>query len=1051
LKHPQFEFVDSAFGNIASRNHVIKTSEVGAHIKRTNATEAYTTYFRYTRSLLDHVYRNKTVKGYVGASYSEMFPMDLDSPDLNISLDRARKVVEFILSKNVPDEDVKVYFSGAKGFHICLASSLFDLEPTNALAEVYKAMAKALSKDMGIDLDPTIYDGMRLFRLENTLNSKSRLYKIPLTIEELFTRSVEEIKELAKQPRAMSYPVRNGVVNDYFMSLFLSALDATEKKQTVKLSNNKEVTLSNRNAKPCIARLLAGVGEGERDNAAMRLAVHYKKEGMPENICLSLLQGWNDNNDPPLPESDLERVVHSAYTSSYDFGCHDAMLSANCGPECSLHQRKAERGVKSKDLIPLGSLVESYIESLRTTGRVYLGIPEVDKATRGLVPGEVVMLMSRPGVGKCISKDSLIYLPSGQHKRIEDIVRDRDPEVLAFLEETGKLSPVKVLDWIDSGVKPVHEVRLQSGKCVKVTDVHPFLTEDGWKQLKDIRVGEYVATPTKYPYDFPDAPVSDEAIDLMALMITEGCAGGSGTKFSSGDVEIVTRAKRIAEHFGVWLAKQVGKYDYAFCKANGKHNPVRENPVRAYLRSLGLVGLKSETQFIPDIVFSFSNRQLARFIGGLFDGDGSVTKAGLEYCSTSKRLTYGVQTLLLRFGTQSTVRFKANKKQGAYMLDVRGVNLDRFAAQIPLMERKQVLLDALKGKERNPNMFTFGIPESLIPRIQAQARGRWKEITLAMGFKVYGKYGGGGRLTVNKLLAKRYSRGRLRLLGEVLGIPELVSRADADVDYDRIVEIRALGEEQVYDLSLAQGFNFVADNILVHNTAIMLHTLLKKPKEIPAIFFSLEMPATQIFERAASMVTGLPAQELEELLKDPDQRVDVAKAVAEKFQNVLIIDKDALNLKDIESYIDAAEKEVLHQKVRLVLIDHLGRMKERGRSEYEVVSALARQMKELAKARDVVCYVAVQVGRDGGGDGTQELSLSSARGSGQIEEGADVLLGMWRPDFDDESRDWDEATVAALKNRKGPRIQTKLRFHRSTLTFEPVPKSARNSKAKVDI
>jgi hypothetical protein len=634
LKHPSYEFVDSAFGALSTRNNIIKTSEIPANIKRVSAVQSFTTYFRYTRSLLDHVYRNKTVKGYVGPSYADCLPLDFDSPDLNLSLGRARKAVEFVLGKGTPDEDVKVYFSGAKGFHICLASSLFDLEPTNALAEVYKAMAKALSKDMGIDLDPTIYDGMRLFRLENTLNSKSQLYKIPLTIEELFSLSVEEIKELAKQPRVMSYPVRNGVVNDYFMSLFLSALDATEKKQTVKLSNNKEVTLSNRNAKPCIARLLAGVGEGERNNAAMRLAVHYKKEGMPENVCLGLLQGWNESNDPPLPDFDLENVIHSAYSGSYDFGCHDPLLSSNCGPECALHQRKAERGVKSKDLIPLGSLVESYVESLRTTGRVYLGIPEVDKATRGNIPGEVIILMSRPSVGK---------------------------------------------------------------------------------------------------------------------------------------------------------------------------------------------------------------------------------------------------------------------------------------------------------------------------------------------------------------------------------------------------------------------------------TSLMLHTLFRKPAEIPAIFFSLEMPSEQIFERAAEIVTGLPAEDLEELVKDPEQRVEVAKAVAQKFTNVLIIDKDALFLKDVESYIDAAEKEIFHQKARWILIDHLGRMRAKGHKEYEVISELARQMKQLAKSRGTTCYVAVQVGREEGGDGTQELTLSSARGSGQIEEGADVLLGMWRPDLNDESRDWDDAVVAVLKNRRGPRARALMRFHRSTLTFEPVPKSARNSKAKVDI
>lgn len=631
MRHPSFEFVDGAFGSLSARNNPTRLSEIQANMKRVNSRECFCSYFRYEKSFADYVKRTGSVRGYKGRMYSDIWPCDVDSTDLSVSLDRTRRIVDYLLSKDVPEQDLKVSFSGAKGFHVCLASTLFDLAPMEGLDQVYKVMARILSKDMEVDIDPTIYDAMRLFRLENSLNQKSGLYKIPLTVEELFTLTVDEIKELAKQPRILSAPVRVGIPNDYLMGVFLAALESTEKKQQVKINGNREAVVG-RHAKPCIARLLAGVSESNpgRNNAAMRLAVHYKKEGMPAEAVLGLLKGWNENNGPPLDEAALGQVVEHVFSGKYDFGCNDAILRAFCGPDCIMHKRKEERQAQCKDMAPLASLVESYAESLNRTGRIFLGIPEIDTATRGMVPGEVVMLMARSGVGK---------------------------------------------------------------------------------------------------------------------------------------------------------------------------------------------------------------------------------------------------------------------------------------------------------------------------------------------------------------------------------------------------------------------------------TAAVLHTLFSKPSEVPAIFFSMEMPATQIFERAASMVTGLGAEDLEGLMQDPDERAAVSKIVAEKFQNVYIVDKDALTIKEIEKYIDAAEKEVLHQKVRLVIIDHLGRMVRGGKPEYEELSALARGMKQLAKDREVIVYDVVQVGREQGGDGTIELGLSAARGSGQIEEGADLLLAMWRPDLKDQNRDWDVAKIAAVKNRKGRLVQTSMIFHRSTLRFEPDTRKGKRNPA----
>ena len=62
---------------------------------------------------------------------------------------------------------------------------------------------------------------------------------------------------------------------------------------------------------PWLADALRGVGEGARDDTAARLAGYYLSKGIPPDVVLENLKLWNERNDPPLPDADLEKVVES--------------------------------------------------------------------------------------------------------------------------------------------------------------------------------------------------------------------------------------------------------------------------------------------------------------------------------------------------------------------------------------------------------------------------------------------------------------------------------------------------------------------------------------------------------------------------------------------------------------------------------------------------------------------------------------------------------------------------------------------------------------------
>ena len=76
-----------------------------------------------------------------------------------------------------------------------------------------------------------------------------------------------------------------------------------------------------------------------------------------------------------------------------------------------------------------------------------------------------------------------------------------------------------------------------------------------------------------------------------------------------------------------------------------------------------------------------------------------------------------------------------------------------------------------------------------------------------------------------------------------------------------------------------------------------------------------------------------------------------------------------------------------------------------------------------------------QVSRAGGDDGSQRLTINSARESGAIEESADFLLGLYRGDLKGDDR---TITVQILKNRKGQQgIEFTFEFDKTSLRIDP--------------
>ena len=107
----------------------------------------------------------------------------------------------------------------------------------------------------------------------------------------------------------------------------------------------------------------------------------------------------------------------------------------------------------------------------------------------------------------------------------------------------------------------------------------------------------------------------------------------------------------------------------------------------------------------------------------------------------------------------------------------------------------------------------------VICRERERAGLTWSEIERATGLGMREICSRGGK----KIGFRRFA---IRRLAAVLRSPELARLAASDIYWDRVVAIEALGPQATYDLQIEDDHNFLANNLVVHNSHAMSFALL---------------------------------------------------------------------------------------------------------------------------------------------------------------------------------------------------------------------------------
>lgn len=342
------------------RNRIVPVKKVPDFLKKYRNYECYTTYFLFTENIRVYLENQKStgagkisVSGYQGKANASYLPIDIDSKDLLRAQYTARNIIKFLSSElGANSKSVLAYFSGSAGFHLMIDKRIFGkVEPSKNLHITFSILREKLVGKSHVDKDTvdfSIKDKMRLWRVPCTINRKSGLYKIQLSLEELFTLSPDQIKRKAEKPQPLFYTNRAGLIpggtlirpHPKARILYEGAVEIT-KKRTVAVNmvsinqekRNEEIRETNDTF--CKAEQFmatSNIPGGLRNNSAFRLVTKLRRKGFSRKEAGEFLMKWNADNSILLPGYELLSIIRSAYSRPflYCYGCNDEILKRFC-------------------------------------------------------------------------------------------------------------------------------------------------------------------------------------------------------------------------------------------------------------------------------------------------------------------------------------------------------------------------------------------------------------------------------------------------------------------------------------------------------------------------------------------------------------------------------------------------------------------------------------------------------------------------------------------------------------------------------------------------
>jgi len=643
----------------------------------------------------------------------------------------------------------------------------------------------------------------------------------PEKIAPLLTRAVEKVEYLFNTKGAIT-----GVATGF----------ADIDKKTAGLQTSDLVIVA---ARPSMGKTAFSVNIVEHVVMNGGTVLVFSMEMPSEQIVMRMLSSLGRIDQTRLRTGELKDDDWSRFTGAVSL-LRDKKLYVDDTPALTPGDVRARARRIARETGGLDVIVVDYLQLMRTVDKAESRAGEISEISRSLKALAKEMrcpviaisqlnraLESRPDkrplmsdLRECVVGETLVNLADGRRVPIQALVGS-EPEVLA-MDASRKI----VRAWADKvwsvGKKPVYRMTLDSGREITTTEKHRLFTADGWQQLRDIEVGHCIALSRTIPGQGEHDEWSDLKLVLLAHMVGAGSyLKGQWLSYATASEENSALVTQAAEtEFGARVSRREGCGGGHQLVLGGMGNPRHPTALNKWFQDLGIYNQKSAVKRLPASVFTMSQRQTGLLLKHLWAANGAIRPRDTEalssvYLSTSSAgLAGDIAALFLRVGIIAKTRKVWRGEIEFYTVFVSGseqqrVFLDQVGAFGEGVAQAEELRRVLEKSTRVNKV------DALPLEIREQEKDFMRAGSTHQGRK--GAMGGGSsRKTVLPDIAP--SRQLLSEYAHWRGDNELSVPPVSDIFWDRVVEIKPLGEREVFDLTVPGPASWLADGIVSHNS-----------------------------------------------------------------------------------------------------------------------------------------------------------------------------------------------------------------------------------------
>lgn len=366
-------------------------------INKSPLQDYYESIYCYDDSHLEHFKKTKSLSGIKNVKTDRIvFDFDSKSDVEQARLD-AVEVANRLIESGVKEEAIQTYWSGNKGFHVILQLADGEMIDRKQFEKYINHFASDLTT-----FDHKVKDEQRILRIPLTRHNATGLYKVPMSVEQLRTSTIEEIKEASNGEYDFS--------DAKWENTSLKDIAIPEQKKEILTKEYLTFDKPNMADKPKFltpAKWVLQNGffeEGERNEACLIIASTYKFFNFDKETTYNILKATlrlraQRLNLPDYDKSELwNTIIEVVYSNNWRGGTFDESdgLLAR-----TIKRYNLKESIQEKGTITIQEGMQRFLDFAKNIDKntVKMGVEELDRNVL-ITTGMMVGYLGAPSSGK---------------------------------------------------------------------------------------------------------------------------------------------------------------------------------------------------------------------------------------------------------------------------------------------------------------------------------------------------------------------------------------------------------------------------------------------------------------------------------------------------------------------------------------------------------------------------------------------------------------------------------------------------------------------------